>query len=90
MSQAKLVKISDLRLADVIECFPTGPFNTGTVSRITDTEVEIHRPYGVSGDHWSVKQPDGGSVSCYVGTEVYSIPRDRDTMLPVWSRKDLK
>lgn len=41
--------VRELRLADVIELFE-GPFGTGVVRQITDDEVIISRPYGVTGD----------------------------------------
>jgi hypothetical protein len=78
-------KVTELRLADVVELFE-GPFGTGVVRQITADEVIIARPYGVTGDFSYT-----GGVLFSVGVEEckYWLGDTRST-LKVCQRKELR
>lgn len=81
------LKVSDLRLGDVVQLYD-GPFGTATVFQIKDDVVHMERPYGATADFTCTS-----GVIAYIGHEHVRYPRDgaqaRHTFR-VWSRKELK
>lgn len=79
------LNVRQLQKADVLELFE-GPFGTGVVRQITDDEVIIMRPYGVTGDFSYT-----GGVPYSVGNEEcrYLLTDGRSTF-KVWQRKELR
>jgi hypothetical protein len=80
------VSANELRLADTILATSGGrmPWDTCIVSKVTDTEVKLFRPYGTTADFSS-----SGGVICYIGIEEFTIPRDtREVTL--LNRKELR
>lgn len=81
------VELHDLKLADTVELFE-GPFGTAVVTQITEDEVILHRPYGVTSE-WSFT----GGVPYSVGNEVCKYLRSSTLgryQFKVWQRKDLR
>lgn len=83
-NQTTYVGIDDLRLADTVELFE-GAFGTGIVRQITEGEVIIARPYGVTSDFSYT-----GGVPFSVGVEECKYLRGGRTMLKVLQRKNLR
>jgi hypothetical protein len=77
----KTVKVSDLRLGDVVQCFDA-PWGTGIVKKIGEDGATIFRPYGTTADF-----AYSGGVLCYVGTEEYTVSRNSEIVL--YERKEL-
>jgi hypothetical protein len=84
MTNPTFLAVRDLKLADVVQLFH-GPFGTATVTNVTDTEVHMERPYGMTADFSYT-----GGVIAYIGHETIKYSRDSHATLPVWHRKDLK
>lgn len=78
------LKVSELKLADVVELFE-GPFGTGVVRQITKEQVIISRPYGVTGDF-----SYSGGVSFSVGVEECRYFLSSLHTFTVFQRKDLR
>lgn len=80
-----ILTVTELKLADVVELFD-GPFGTAVVTQITEDEVVLHRPYGVTGDFSYT-----GGVPYSVGNEVCKYIRPGTVnKFKVWQRKELK
>jgi hypothetical protein len=79
------IQANELRLADTI--LASGgrmPWDTCIVSKLTDTEAHLFRPYGTTADFSYT-----GGVICYIGIEEFAIPRDtREVTL--LDRKELR
>lgn len=90
MSEPKFpitLPLHELKLADVVELFD-GPFGTAVVTDITDDEVILHRPYGVTLDFSYT-----GGVPYSVGNEVCKYLRSSTRnhyQFKVWQRKELR
>lgn len=86
----KMVKIADIKLADVVELFE-GAYGTGTVTQIKDGLVTIMRPYGATADFSCT-----AGVIFYTGLETCTYlldsagPGRSNYEFKVWSRKELK
>jgi hypothetical protein len=77
-------KVTELQLADTVELFE-GPFGTGTVRQITEDQVIIARPYGVSGDFSYT-----GGVLFSVGVEECRYLLSSNAVFKVYQRKKLR
>jgi hypothetical protein len=66
---------SECRLGDVVST-TSGPFNAAVVIRITDTEIELFRPYAITSDFETT-----AGVIPYIGYEEYSIYLKDSVML---------
>lgn len=80
-----LVPHYKLRLADTVILDGCAPWSAAIVSKITDTEVKLFRPYGTTADFSYI-----GGVMCYVGIEEFSIPRQSRREVEVVARKELR
>lgn len=79
--------LHELQLGDIVELFD-GPFGTAVVRQITDDEVIIARPFGVTGDFSYT-----GGVPYSVGTEECKYLRSSTPghyKFKVWQRKELR
>lgn len=83
----RLIKTSELQLADVVVQTPNGgtPWGATIVTQVTDEEVSLFRPYGHTADFSYT-----GGVIPYVGIETYKVERDRDIEWTLYERKELK
>ena len=61
---------TDLNLADIVDMEFSG-YGTATVQKITDTEIELFRPFVHTGNFEHT-----GGVSCYVGIETFKASKD--------------
>jgi len=78
------VKAKDLKLADIVRTHADTNYGTATVSRVTDEEVFLVRPFIHTGDFEHT-----GGVLWYIGIEEYHIQRD-NREVDVLERKELK
>lgn len=65
----------NLRVRDVVKCFDE-PWSTAAITRITDGQVFIERPYGITDE----------SGSLLIGVERFSVYRDSDRTFTVLRR----
>ena len=79
------LKARDLRLADTVQLFNTGPWGYAIVKQIRDGAVALFRPYGTTADFSCT-----GGVICYTGIEDIWLPLDSDREYLVVERKELK
>lgn len=78
------IKANELKLGDTVELF-SGPWGTGIVKHVTETDVTFFRPYGTTADFSC-----GDNVICYIGIEEFSRPRSNTDTYTVYSRKELR
>ena len=79
------VKARDLRLADTVHLFTTGPWGDAIVKKITTRAVELFRPYGTTADFSCTS-----GVICYTGIENITVSLESDRDYLVVERKELK
>lgn len=85
MAAFETLPMDQLKLADVVELFDTGPWNSATVQQIKDGWITFHRPYGASADFSYT-----GGVICYTGLETCKVPINPKQSFKVWHRKELR
>jgi hypothetical protein len=85
------VALEALKLADYVELFE-GPFGTGVVTQVTDTEVHMMRAYAVTADYSTT-----GGVGYSVGNEPVTYLKcdtrfnsKSSHTFKVWQRKELR
>lgn len=88
MSIKTEVAINTLGLGDVVSLFDDG-YGTGTVSKITNDEVHVFRPYVHTADFsMSGGEPGASAVMCYIGTETVKLWKRDYRMVTLLSKSD--
>lgn len=77
----------DMLLGDTVEMVEERPrpWSSCIVKQVTDEEVTLFRPYGVTADFSYT-----GGVICYVGVEEYKVMRDSSIPYRLLARQVLK
>lgn len=82
------VKLSDLRIGDIVRLSDNNPFSDAIVKNVEGNLITLFRPYGANADFTYT-----GGVICYVGIEQFAQLADRasqEATIQLWRRQDLK